>query len=190
MSGSALGSKIACGNPSGGRSASDFYPTPPEVTMALLDFLGLPKDTVIWEPACGEGHMAKEMERQGYSVYATDIAQGVDFLATDLSTNAYDWIITNPPFSKAEWFIRRCYELEKPFALLLKAQFWHAKKRMNLFRECRPWYVCPLTWRPDFMFGRTGGKPLMDVIWCIWLPCHRGHTAYYPLGKPEREDLT
>lgn len=180
-----LGSRIAGGNTAYKRNASDYYPTPPEVTRALLDFLGLPKDTVIWEPACGEGHMVNEMERLGYSVYGTDIVQGVDFLTTDLSVNAYDWIITNPPFSKAEEFIRRSWETQKPFALLLKSQFWHAKRRLRLFQECRPQCICPLTWRPDFLFGQRGsGSPLMDVIWCIWLPGTRGVTVYYPLEKP------
>lgn len=50
-------SRIAGGNSAIGRRESDFYPTPPEVTVALLDFLRLPKNTVIWEPAAGEGDM-------------------------------------------------------------------------------------------------------------------------------------
>ena len=44
-------SRIAGGNSAIGRRESDFYPTPPEVTVALLDFLRLPENTVIWEPA-------------------------------------------------------------------------------------------------------------------------------------------
>lgn len=35
-------SRIAGGNSAIGRRESDFYPTPPEVTVALLDFLRLP----------------------------------------------------------------------------------------------------------------------------------------------------
>ena len=43
--------KIVGANPAEKRSEMDFYPTPPEVTEALLQFLDLPKTTVIWEPA-------------------------------------------------------------------------------------------------------------------------------------------
>lgn len=171
------------GNPSNGRSETDFYPTPPEATCALLDFLNIPKDQVIWEPACGELDMATAMQNRGYSVIATDIATGQDFLTEPL--RECDWIITNPPFGISEQFIRRCAEHGKPFALLLKSQYWHAKRRYRLFDEIRPSYVCPLTWRPDFQFKKndTRRSPLMDVQWCIWLPPYTNQTVFYPLNK-------
>ena len=79
-----LGSRIAGGNTAYERSKSDFYPTPPEVTYALLDFLKLPESkTVIWEPACGEGHMVNQIKKMGYDVFGTDINTGTDFLSCD-----------------------------------------------------------------------------------------------------------
>jgi 2-polyprenyl-3-methyl-5-hydroxy-6-metoxy-1,4-benzoquinol methylase len=75
------------------RSKTDFYPTPPDVTEALLNFLEerwlLNKGDLIWEPACGTGDMAQVMARQGYAVTVSDLypagySQGaVDFLLTD-----------------------------------------------------------------------------------------------------------
>lgn len=73
-------SRIVGGNTAYKRVASDFYPTPPEATVALMDFLDLPKGTKIWEPACGQGHMVKVMEQMGYAVIGTDIQFGDDFL--------------------------------------------------------------------------------------------------------------
>ena len=73
-------SRIAGGNTAYKRVARDFYPTPPEATVALMDFLDLPKGTKIWEPACGQGHMVKVMEQMGYAVIGTDIQFGDDFL--------------------------------------------------------------------------------------------------------------
>lgn len=93
-------------------------------------------------------------------------------------------IITNPPFSCAEQFIRKCLDLEKPFAMLLKSQYWHAAGRWQLFMEHPPAFVLPLTWRPDFNFGKRGGNPTMEVLWTVWdsMPCK---TAYYhPLQRP------
>ena len=52
-----LGSRIAGGNTAYFRNKSDYYPTPPEVTQALLNFLNLRPGTKVWEPACGDGHM-------------------------------------------------------------------------------------------------------------------------------------
>ena len=93
-------SRIAGGNTAYKRVASDFYPTPPEATVALMDFLDLPKGTKIWEPACGQGHMVKVMEQMGYAVIGTDIQFGDDFLKALLMD--CEWIITNPPFSQSE----------------------------------------------------------------------------------------
>lgn len=180
-----LGSRIAGGNTAYKRVESDFYPTPPEATQALLNFLRLPRGTMIWEPACGEGHMAKVMRENGYDVIETDIDMGVDFL--DLPCLSCDWIITNPPFSLADKFIEQCVEHGKPFALLLKSQYWHARKRLGLFRSYPPSTVCPLTWRPDFLFKkRGGGSPLMDVCWVVWDGTH--DTRYIPLERPAVEE--
>lgn len=173
------------GNPNQKRSLTDFYPTPTEVTQVLLDFLHLPTSTVIWEPACGEGDMVFTMQQNGYSVIATDIVHGQDFLTEPLPE--CDWIITNPPFSVSEKFIERCAEHGKPFALLLKSQYWHAKKRHGLFLKYPPTAVCPLTWRPDFLFKKgKKGAPLMDVMWCVWQPPYISKTTYCPLGKETR----
>lgn len=103
-------SRISGGNSAYGRAKGDLYPTPPEVTYALLDFLRLPGNTRIWEPACGNGDMVHEMEVWGYQVTGTDISMGQDFLT--VSPVSCDWIITNPPFSLSEVFIRRCQYIE------------------------------------------------------------------------------
>lgn len=171
------------GNPTANRSETDFYPTPPDVTDALLLLLELPKTTVIWEPACGEMDMVSALQSAGHTVIATDLKYGQDFLTEALPE--CDWIITNPPFRVSDKFIERCVEHGKPFALLLKSQYWHARKRYDLFFNHAPAYVCPLTWRPDFLFKKHEKRsaPLMDVMWCVWIPGSEG-TRYVPLSKP------
>lgn len=182
--------KIALQGVGGGgtrpRSPQDFYPTPADVTTALMDFLNLDGESRIWEPACGEMDMVRTMERLGYKVTATDIKSGVDFLTSN--PIECDWIITNPPFTIADEFIKRCRELNKPFALLLKSQYWHAAKRLRLFSEITPSYILPLTWRPDFLFKQQRkGSPLMDVMWCVWEPPYNGECGYYPLKRNKCE---
>lgn len=124
--------------------------------------------------------MVDVLEKNGLKTIATDITLGTDFL-TAQEPNAR-WIITNPPFSMAEQFIRHAHDLNKPFAFLLKSQYWHSAKRKPLFDEITPAYVLPLTWRPDF----TGqGNSLMDMIWVVW----NGETKitqYIPLAKPKK----
>lgn len=186
-------SQIMGGNSATGRRQSDFYPTPPEATIALVQFLRLERGTVIWEPAFGEGDMGQALGACGLTVYGTDIRGGQDFLVRDHPDGIdapFNWIITNPPFSLAEAFIRHAAKIGKPFAMLLKSQYWHAAKRAQLFHEIPPSYVLPLTWRPDFFFkdrqpGDTS-SPLMDVMWCVWLSprTRSAQTVYQPLEKP------
>lgn len=185
------GSRICGGNTAYTRCEKDFYPTPPEVTQALIDFLG---DRLngkrIWECACGTGYMSEVFVQNGFNVFSSDIrktgygCENVDFLEID--TLWPGWIITNPPFSLAERFIRKANELSGNFAFLLKSQYWHSKNRLSLFEEMPPAYIIPLTWRPDFLFRSRGkGAPLMDCIWCVWM---RGetNTRYIPIRKPPR----
>ena len=179
-------SQMIGGNPEKKRSATDFYPTPDEVTETLIYAIQPnPETTNIWEPACGDGRMVRCLERIGpYEVVGTDISTGHDFLKINEVPDGCNWIITNPPFSLAEEFIRHAHELNIPFAFLLKSQLWHAKKRYDLFTQCPPDYIFPLTWRPDFLFGASSGAPLMDVMWCVWLRNSRYPlTRYVPLKK-------
>lgn len=185
-----LGSRIAGGNTEYERIKSDYYPTPPEATIALIKFLQLSKGTKIWEPACGEGYMSEVFGKYGYEVISTDIndtgygTSGVDYLNADLTE--CDWIITNPPFKISAEFIKRSISHKKPFAMLLKSHYWHTKSRLKLFQDNPPKFVLPLTWRPDFLFKTRGkGSPLMDVIWCVWDGDCSSNTLYIPLSKPQ-----
>lgn len=166
------------------RPATDRYPTPAPVTHALLDYLELDEGTRIWEPACGEGHMVNVLKGRGHIVQNSDILTGVDFLAQKELKG--DWIITNPPFYLAEDFIRHAHSLKpEGICLLLKSQYWHASKRLRLFNEFRPEAVLPLTWRPDFLFGKKSGAPTMEVLWTVWRANYKPiETIYQPLARP------
>lgn len=166
------------------RPITDFYPTPDNVTQSLINFLNLDTSNLVWEPACGQGHMVKVFLENGFKVKGTDIQQGIDFLTQTKLLG--DWIITNPPFVLAESFIRKSYELQpKGFAFLLKSQYWHATKRKLLFDTIRPSFVLPLTWRPDFLFGKKGGAPTMEVLWTVWIKNLNQNTVYQLLERPK-----
>ena len=172
----------------GTRRANDFYPTPRECTLALLTFLEerflIRSGDTIWEPACGSNAMVEVMREKGYNVIGTDIINGQDYLSTEI-VDDYSWIITNPPFCIAQDFIIRSSALNKPFALLLKSQYWHSVKRLKIFSDIQPTFVLPLTWRPDFL-GK--GASLMDMIWVVWIG-KSPVTYYQPLKKPTKDKV-
>jgi hypothetical protein len=140
----------------------------------------------IWEPACGTGEISIVLQEYGHNVVSTDLRYtgfgngGIDYLnETGISVNA---IITNPPFCISEQFIRKAIKEAEIVAMLLKSQFWHAKKRYELFHYRRPAYIMPLTWRPDFVNGGKG-SPTMDFQWTVWLP-YKDNCEYVPLLRP------
>src|SRR3546814_6065522 len=75
------------------RKPADLYPTPVGGTESLIPALkamkrpdGLPIKR-IWEPACGDGRLARVLEWHGFEVIATDLREypgygygGLDFL--------------------------------------------------------------------------------------------------------------
>ncbi len=172
------------------RRELDFYPTPPEVTHALMQFLNF-EPLKIWEPACGNGAMSIVLEEYGHQVTSTDLRHtgyghgGIDFL--DSCKLGFDAIITNPPFAISEQFIRHALKQADVVAMVLKSQYWHASKRVDLFTEHPPAFVLAMTWRPDFLFDqRSDGRraaPTMECHWTIWMKGDT-NTKYRLLQKP------
>src|SRR3954468_11636323 len=90
----------------------DNFPTPPWATRALCEQLtrgGLDLSRMsVWEPACGQGYMARPLADYFGRVSASDIhpygfGDVRDFLTCDLGLDlseeqGVDAIITNPPF--------------------------------------------------------------------------------------------
>jgi len=188
-----IGSMIAGGD-NKNRQKDDFYPTPQKCIRALLDaeqerLQCFPK---IWEPACGDGAICKELMVSGFDVFSSDIInrgyQGQDSILDfmEYPVSPAQAIITNPPFVLAEKFIRQAFALDVCYlALLLKSTFWHAAKRTLLFEQYQPARIYALTWRPDFL---EKGAPTMDCIWCVWDNQNPvcGETRYYLLKEPKR----
>ena len=110
---------------------SDDFQTPSEALYPLIPYLK--RDWTIWECACGKGNLSDYLKSLGFTVIATDILTGHDFLKWE--PNKYDCIITNPPFSLKQEFLERCYELGKPFALLLPLTTFETRKRQQLFKK-------------------------------------------------------
>lgn len=104
--------------------------TPEYAIYPLLPYL--PPDLVIWECAWGGGHLAGYFQKRGFSVVGDP---KINFLTQTLGEHAFDIIITNPPFSKKDQFLKRCYWTGKPFALLLPLTALGAQQRVDLYNK-------------------------------------------------------
>jgi hypothetical protein len=86
----------------------------------------------IWEPASGDGMIVTTLQEWGHKVIAGDILKGSDFFQYDPGDD-YNAQITNPPYSIKYRWLERCYNLGKPFALLLPVETLGAKSAQDLF---------------------------------------------------------
>jgi hypothetical protein len=194
-----LGRAMAGGGDKVNRRANDFYPTPADVTRALLRVehhcIANSGDGTVWEPCGRGGAIMRELERDGFKTIGTDIVADPPNNVTqaDLLTvkrAPAKVAVTNPPFALAAPMIVHLLERLKVdyLALLLKSQFWHADERTGLFRAHRPARIYALTWRPDFTHG---GAPTMECQWVVWQRGWASGTHYHvlPRGAPQERML-
>ena len=143
------------------REKNDYYATDPKTIKDLLQVENF--NLNIWEPACGEGHLSKELIKRGYNVLSTDkIDRGFgkvcDFLKTSLSCNGD--IITNPPYKYAQEFVEKSIEIigtGNKVAMFLKLQFLEGQKRNKLFKKYPPKVI--YVWQKGFQ-----GNPIVRWI--------------------------
>lgn len=127
------------------RAANDYYATDPQAVEMLLALETF--SPVIWEPACGEGHISKVLAAHGHEVISTDLIyrgfgdpEPMDFLTETFPDFEGD-IITNPPYSAGLEFVERALETVRPggkIAMFLKVQFLEGKRRGELFAKTPP----------------------------------------------------
>jgi len=167
------------------RSVDDFYPTPQEMTEALLSvekFTG-----GIWEPACGDGAMSRVLLAAGYNVFSSDLIDrgyglgGVDFLKSSRARNFN--VVTNPPYKLIEPFIHRSLEnASRKVALLGRLALLEGQgRRETIWNQtplARVWVfskriACVKPGDPEY--GTKGGKGgMIAYAWFVWDHEHVG----------------
>ena len=114
------------------KEKNDELYTPEEAIYPILKYLD--KNKTYWECTdFGESNIRKILVENGFKVIATN-KEELDFLK-DNPLFKFDVIITNPPYSLKNKFIKRCYELNKPFMLLLPITALEGKERGKLYKE-------------------------------------------------------
>ena len=165
------------------RRADDFYPTgQPEAIRALLAADGERIRSLgsVWEPACGDGALVREISAAGLPCTASDL---VDRGCPDSWTADYfsclrsraPVIITNPPYNlinardgQGRWLR---HTLDMPgwrYLALLLSWDWPAARANGLGQllDENPFsWVYLLRWKLDF----TGeGSPPQRNAWFVW----------------------
>ncbi len=112
--------------------AFDEVYTPDYAITPILKYIQ--KDKVIWCPFDNENsNYVKVFKENGYNVIYSHINDEKDFFT--YIPEKFDIIVSNPPFSIKTKILKRCYEIGKPFALLLPITALEGIERGKLFRE-------------------------------------------------------
>lgn len=169
------------------REAHDYYATEPKAATLLMELE--PLSPLIWECACGEGHLAKEFEKAGHTVYGTDlIDRGYGYQQDFLSTVApplpgFD-IVTNPPYSYAAEFVDHAMDIiedGRKVCMFLKIQFLEGVKRRKLFEKWPPKviYVSSSRMRCAMNgdFEKYAKSNAICYAWYVWEKCYTGETT-------------
>ncbi|QRZ14715.1 hypothetical protein JWJ88_17270 [Paracoccus methylovorus] len=166
------------------RRAEDFYPTgQPEAIRGLLARDGdrIRACDSVWEPACGDGALVREIRGVGIPCCASDLIDRgcpdswqADFYSCLRSLGKA--IITNPPYCEinardghGRWLR---HTLDMPgwdYLALLLSWDWPAARANGLgaLLEANPFSYCYLMrWKLDF----TGeGSPPQRNAWFVWI---------------------
>ena len=179
------------------RLPNEFYPTPPEATRALLSVEHFDGD--IWEPACGDGRIAKVLREQGHTVVSTDLyaygfgETGIDFLKQRRPRAKH--IVTNPPYGcgLADRFVNRALELTREtggkVAMLLNMASLCHPRRTDEWRECPParlYAVDDIVCWPEDRYGPPPRHFTKHrYVWAVWTHEHNGPPAFWWLSGAE-----
>lgn len=173
------------------RVENDYYATPSESTLKLLeveDFKGN-----VLEPCCGEGHISEVLKEKDYEVFSNDLVNRgygesfKDFLNDNFET--YDNIITNPPFKYAKEFIEKSLEITTgKVAMFCKIQLLEGVSRKEMFESTPLKTVYVFTKRQNPLRNGSpvdeNGKKWSSTMCFAWFVWEHGYE-----GKPNIEWL-
>jgi len=179
------GGKLAGGNPERGRVENDFYATHPDSVRALLEVEEILYPAL--EPACGQGHIARELEE--LETYATDLIDrgfgdtGIDFLTEDfVDYGEIRTIITNPPFNLFTEFLEKALLIATEKVILFgKLQALEGQKRASFLEKTplKTVYVFKKRQQPlrDGKETDDNGKKLSSTMAFAWFVWEKGYTG-------------
>ena len=116
---------------------SDETYTPDYAVKPILKYIdkGNKSQYTIWCPFDKEdSEYVKLISEAGHKVIFSHIDDGKNFFYYE-PEEPYDYIISNPPFSIKDDVLKRLYELNKPYAILLPLPALQGQKRFEYLKD-------------------------------------------------------
>ena len=140
------------------RRPNDGYFTPQDLAAQLVDVLPIEPTHYVLEPHAGAGAFHRVLHGV-CRVIPMDIDPDLAWMVGDFlepgwqDTQAWDWILGNPPFANAERHVRRALDLtQRHVAFLLRLAFLETAERVPFWtrHQCDLRKVFVLAQRPSF----------------------------------------
>lgn len=163
--------------------SADFYATPPEATLRLLE---CEKFKNVLEPCCGDGAISEVLKSRQIAVTSLDLHdRGYGEYGHDFLLRTEKWkgdIVTNCPYNLALQFAEKAVEIAQgKVAFLLRLNWLAGQRRKKFFEKHPPARVHVLSKRiPRMHRSNYEGEKFtstIDFAWFVWDPKHTGLTT-------------
>jgi hypothetical protein len=153
---------------------NEFYETPPVFTEELLKDIGTLINGRILECCSGDNAIADVLIGKGYRVTTNDIdCNRKADRCLDASKKylwmgkPFDWVISNPPFSKASLIVKNAFNhVTYGVAFLLRLTFLEPCLNRVEFLINHPPSIIVM---PRYSFTKDGGTDSVTCAWFIWV---------------------
>lgn len=187
------GGQLAGGNSTTEKAENDFYATDPQTVKDFLNIASSIFENLdcIWENSCGNGNISDVLKEYfgEDKVWSTDLVDRgynyhkntsnpvtLDFLSDKLLNPKADLIITNPPFSLVNDFIKIGLEKTNRYLVYLcKIQMLETVARKEILENSPLKYVFvhskrQATWKNGEPLDPQGKKwaTTMCLAWFVW----------------------
>lgn len=174
---------------------NELYSTPAVAVDSLIEVISFLPDDTFREPCYGLGAIFNKVPLPRMNKSFAELAFNIDYLERELPQ--VDVIITNPPFSLTEEFIKKALSELKPngtFACLQRLNYLGSVKRVPFWEEVGfPDKTPIIVPRPRFNNGKSDS---CEYAWFIWdfgnrvkLPLGLSHLISKTIVKPKKENV-
>jgi len=116
------------------QKGSDLWLTPVYGVEIILPYLKKYQNKIVWCPFdTKESNFVKILKKHNFNVVYSHLENDQDFFKYE--PKYWDLIVSNPPWSIKDKVLKRCYQLNKPFALILPIHAISGKFRYSLFKK-------------------------------------------------------
>jgi hypothetical protein len=160
------------------KGGNDRVYTPPALAKAIVDHFNPATSACVLEPCAGPiGKQAFVDALIDYDLGWCELDEGTDFFTRSPTSFRYDWVITNPPWSKLRAFLKKSMECSNNVVFLCLVNAFFMKARLKDMADAG-------FGMKEILFVPTPPKPWPQTGFALGaVHIQRGYTGNVTLSK-------